>query len=507
MRVLHKILRRLLNIRGEEVATVPFGANGMIFAEVLKQSTDLEGGLGHLRETKSALDTIISIIEATHAGAEIDEQALSSAEKSLEDGLVPLLDPALGLKEDQIEKALKGVDFALQKATDDPDAAIALGEIKAILSERAPSDRVDKGMPPAGMEGGHDSPPKGYPKDKSSYADPANYRYPLDTEKHVKAAISYLSQKDNAGKYSKSQLDFMWARIRKAAKKHGIDLDEETGKKHSDKEDKSMSKGTIKLVYAGDTPLSGDLTVGDGESVALKEMSEHILNDVEPGKYAVSLKCGDGWDFETEVAVEEGGESTVDVAFEDKKGKPPWLKDDDDEEKDKGKKSDKKGKKSDKADKDVEGDKVEDDSDDPGEADKADPDKDKKGKADKDVEGGKGAEGEPDSHPSFEEKTANALDEIATGLKGLTSEIKSLGERVSNVESSQEQQAKARADKERSDVEEEWSMIPGTMPSYGRDDKGSDDAVDMSDFVDPMDLTSSPLFEKAKQAHKKGNLG
>ena len=42
MGIFRTLLRRLLNIKGEEVATVAFGANGAVFAEVLKQAPDLD---------------------------------------------------------------------------------------------------------------------------------------------------------------------------------------------------------------------------------------------------------------------------------------------------------------------------------------------------------------------------------------------------------------------------------------------------------------------------------
>jgi hypothetical protein len=59
----------------------------------------------------------------------------------------------------------------------------------------------------------------GYQKDKKK-------RYPLDTKKHVLAAWSYINQGDNAKEYSSSQLSRMKSRIKKAAKKMGINIEE-----------------------------------------------------------------------------------------------------------------------------------------------------------------------------------------------------------------------------------------------------------------------------------------
>ncbi len=50
--------------------------------------------------------------------------------------------------------------------------------------------------------GAHQTPPKGYPKKRSQYASPREYKYPLDTEKQVRAAISYFSMPKNSSNYS-----------------------------------------------------------------------------------------------------------------------------------------------------------------------------------------------------------------------------------------------------------------------------------------------------------------
>jgi len=61
------------------------------------------------------------------------------------------------------------------------------------------------------------------------YADPANKKYPIDTRAHVKAAWSYISMPKNAAKYSSSELAKIKGRIKRAAKKFGIEISEESG--------------------------------------------------------------------------------------------------------------------------------------------------------------------------------------------------------------------------------------------------------------------------------------
>lgn len=88
--------------------------------------------------------------------------------------------------------------------------------------------KVAKSKLPGEMEEGHKSPPKGYPKKKKEYGDPANYKYPLDTEKHVRAAWSYIHQERNKKQYTPAQFKAICARIKKAGKKFDIEFEEET---------------------------------------------------------------------------------------------------------------------------------------------------------------------------------------------------------------------------------------------------------------------------------------
>lgn len=77
----------------------------------------------------------------------------------------------------------------------------------------------------------HKSPPKGYPKEKGKYADPVNYKYPIDTEEHVRAAWSYINMPKNQKGYSSEQLAAIKGRIKRAAKKFGIDISDNKKKK------------------------------------------------------------------------------------------------------------------------------------------------------------------------------------------------------------------------------------------------------------------------------------
>ena len=59
------------------------------------------------------------------------------------------------------------------------------------------------------------------------FADPTNKKYPIDTAEHVCAAWSYIHHADNAAKYDADEVDTIKERIKRAAKKHGVDIDED----------------------------------------------------------------------------------------------------------------------------------------------------------------------------------------------------------------------------------------------------------------------------------------
>lgn len=69
---------------------------------------------------------------------------------------------------------------------------------------------------------------KGYPKEQTTenYAVPELYKYPLDTEAHVRAAISYFSMPRNYTKFKPEERKLIWKRIVRAAKKYGIEVED-----------------------------------------------------------------------------------------------------------------------------------------------------------------------------------------------------------------------------------------------------------------------------------------
>ena len=56
------------------------------------------------------------------------------------------------------------------------------------------------------------------------FADPVNNKYPIDTDKHIRAAWSYINHEDNADEYDKDDVKIIKKRIKRAADDHGIEI-------------------------------------------------------------------------------------------------------------------------------------------------------------------------------------------------------------------------------------------------------------------------------------------
>lgn len=61
----------------------------------------------------------------------------------------------------------------------------------------------------------------------SKWGDPTNKKYPLDTEKHVRAAWAYINMPKNQRRYSEAEVNTIKERIRRAAKEFGIELSDD----------------------------------------------------------------------------------------------------------------------------------------------------------------------------------------------------------------------------------------------------------------------------------------
>jgi hypothetical protein len=139
----------------------------------------------------------------------------------------------------------------------------------------SPESEANRHADFAGKKGDGDGPSKPY--GDVTYADPGyrnnKKRYPIDSEDHVRAAWSYINMPKNAKKYSSEQLSSIKAKIRAAAKKHGVEIAAKVADVGDESEIAHMAAELVRVVE-----MLGDLTVekaGRRQSAA-----DHFLMNV-----------------------------------------------------------------------------------------------------------------------------------------------------------------------------------------------------------------------------------
>lgn len=80
----------------------------------------------------------------------------------------------------------------------------------------------DKGSRPSKKPDGRLGPPPRYPKDQEKYADPENWKYPVHTPAHARAARRYFSRERNRAKYTENERRFIDNRIDQALRSFGF---------------------------------------------------------------------------------------------------------------------------------------------------------------------------------------------------------------------------------------------------------------------------------------------
>lgn len=81
---------------------------------------------------------------------------------------------------------------------------------------------MTNGTVPERKSDGRDEPPEGYPKDAKHYADPANWKYPVHTPFHARAARRYFDQPENRAKYDEEEQAYIDWRIDEALLRFGV---------------------------------------------------------------------------------------------------------------------------------------------------------------------------------------------------------------------------------------------------------------------------------------------
>ncbi|MDE2104972.1 MAG: hypothetical protein KGL39_47480 [Patescibacteria group bacterium] len=116
------------------------------------------------------------------------------------------------------------------------------------------------------------------------YADPEDHKYPIDNEKHIRAAWSYINQQCNQTGAPAGKISAIKSKIRAAAKKHGIHIEDEK------ETEKSMSAEALQKL--------------DSLSQAVATLTEQLgkLNQAQPDLAKLQSEIGDLQKRQTEAA-------------------------------------------------------------------------------------------------------------------------------------------------------------------------------------------------------------
>ena len=75
---------------------------------------------------------------------------------------------------------------------------------------------------PGRKRDGRPGPPEGYPKDPERYADPANWKYPVHTPFHARAARRYFNDPRNRARYTPEEQAYIDRKINQALERFGV---------------------------------------------------------------------------------------------------------------------------------------------------------------------------------------------------------------------------------------------------------------------------------------------
>src|SRR5256714_13357204 len=89
---------------------------------------------------------------------------------------------------------------------------------------------MPRAVKPSRKRDGRLGPPEGYPKDPEKYADPANWKYPVHTPFHARAARRYFNEPRNRVKYTPEEQAYIDKKINEALERFGVAVKIRDGK-------------------------------------------------------------------------------------------------------------------------------------------------------------------------------------------------------------------------------------------------------------------------------------
>ncbi len=142
-------------------------------------------------------------------------------------------------------------------------------------------------MKPGRKRDGRLGPPQGYPKDPDKYADPANWKYPVHTPFHARAARRYFNDPRNRVKYTPEEQAYIDKKINEALEKFGVavkirggEIESEAGTIQADvplnKDIDKMTFEELLLVFLGRNRLASAKAI-DPSQVAIDKETDTLL--------------------------------------------------------------------------------------------------------------------------------------------------------------------------------------------------------------------------------------
>ncbi len=146
------------------------------------------------------------------------------------------------------------------------------------------------GKVPERKPDGRDGPPQGYPKDPKHYADPENWKYPVHTPFHARAARRYFDDPANRAKYSGEEQEYIEWRISQALKRFGVVEGRSLGdrKVPFDKDLEEMGLEDLLIFFLGTDRLKRAMKIGDVSMAHKGNLVEGTVKD-----YSVRVDIGD----------------------------------------------------------------------------------------------------------------------------------------------------------------------------------------------------------------------
>ena len=123
-----------------------------------------------------------------------------------------------------------------------------------------------RAVKPTRKRDGRLGPPQGYPKDPEKYGDPANWKYPVHTPFHARAARRYFNEPRNRAKYTPGEQAYIDKKINEALERFGVavkikggEIEDEAGTIQADvpmnKDIDKMTFEELLLVFLGKNRL------------------------------------------------------------------------------------------------------------------------------------------------------------------------------------------------------------------------------------------------------------